>query len=87
MSQRTRPHDTTAGRTGIYQRIGQVVVRWPWVVVGLWIAIAVTLSLVFPTLTEQVQRNPVDFAADAPVTVTGAAMADDFKSRRGPTTP
>ncbi len=84
MASRTETLETPAGRLDIYRRIGQFVVRWPLLVVGLWIAIAVTLSSVFPTLTEQVQRNPVPILpADAPVTVTGAAMTKAFQESAG----
>ncbi len=80
MSQRTEIVDTPAGRIGLYQRIGQVVVRWPWVVVGIWVAIAGVMPAFFPTLVEQVQRNPVPILpADAPVIATTAAMTKAFQ--------
>ena len=64
---------------GIYQRIGQVVVRWPWVVVAIWVAVAGVLPALFPTLTEQVQRKPVPILpANAPVTATSEAMSKAF---------
>lgn len=79
MSPRTEAIDTTAGRVGIYQRIGQVVVRWPWVMVAIWVAVAGVLPALFPTLTEQVQRKPVPILpANAPVTATSEAMSKAF---------
>ena len=34
------------------RRLADLVVRWPFVVIGVWIAIAVVLPLTFPSLTE-----------------------------------
>lgn len=80
MSRRTGTTDTTAGRVGFFERIGQVVVRWPWVIVAVWVAIAGVLPALFPSLTEQVQRRPVPILpADAPVTATTEAMSKAFR--------
>ena len=35
---------------GIFQRLGDLVVRWPLVVTGFWIALAAALSLALPPL-------------------------------------
>lgn len=80
MSRRTGIPDTTAGRIGVFERIGRVVVRWPWVIVAIWVAIAGVLPALFPSLTEQVQRRPVPILpANAPVTATTEAMSKAFK--------
>ena len=69
----------TAGGGGICQRLGDLVVRWPWVVIGCWAVLAVVLPLSFPSLTEMAQRNPVAILpADAPVTVTAKQMTEAF---------
>lgn len=80
MSRRTETTDTTAGRVGIFERIGRVVVRWPWLVIAIWLAIAGVLPALFPSLTEQVQRKPVPILpANAPVTATTEAMTKAFQ--------
>ena len=57
----------TAAPEGIFKRLGDVVVRWPWLVIGLWIAVAVVLPPLFPTLVEATQDQPVSpLPADAP---------------------
>ncbi len=70
----------TAGGGGIFARLGNFVVRWPWIVVGIWASLAVVLPLTFPSLTEMAQQRPVAILpADAPVTVTNRQMTEAFK--------
>jgi len=55
------------------------VVRWPWAVIGLWIALAVTLPLTVPSLDEMAQRHPLAILpADAPSSVTTRKMTEAF---------
>lgn len=69
----------TVGSMRIFHRLGHLVVRWPLAVVGLWVALAVSLPLMFPSLTEMVQQRPVAILpADAPVTVTTQEMTKAF---------
>ena len=78
MSSRT---DTTGAATGggTFQRLGDLVVRWPWVVIGLWVALAAVLPLTFPSLTEMAQKHPVAILpADAPANVTTRQMTEAF---------
>ena len=49
----------TAAPEGIFKRLGDVVVRWPWLVIGLWIAVAVVLPPLFPPLVEATQDQPI----------------------------
>jgi RND superfamily putative drug exporter len=64
---------------GIFQRLGNLVVRWPWVVIGCWVAFAVVLPMTFPSLTELVQKHPIAILpANAPVTVTTREMTQAF---------
>jgi putative drug exporter of the RND superfamily len=72
--------DRTGGaEAGIFQRLGDFVVRWPWIVIGCWLALAIALPLTFPSLTEMTQRRPVAILpADAPVTVTTRQMTEAF---------
>ena len=80
MAWRTRSTEPAAERLGIFPRIGAVVVRWPWLVIAFWLALAGILPALFPTLTEMVQRKPVPILpTNAPVTVTTDAMSKAFQ--------
>ena len=70
---------STAGAGGVFQRLGDFIVRWPWVVIGCWVALAVVLPLAFPSLTEMTQKHPVaPLPADAPSTVATQQMTAAF---------
>src|SRR6516162_3941711 len=61
------------------QRLANFVVRWPWVVIGLWAAIAVALPLTLPSLNETAQRHPLAILpSDAPSSVTAQKMTEAF---------
>ena len=54
--------------------------RWPWVVIAVWVALAIALPLSVPTLKEMSERHPVAILpADAPATVAANEMAEAFK--------
>jgi RND superfamily putative drug exporter len=62
------------------RRLADLVVRWPWVVIGVWLAIAVALPLTFPSLSEMAQRHPLAILpSDAPSSVTAEKMAAAFQ--------
>lgn len=62
------------------RRLAEIVARWPWAVIAVWVAMAVTLPLSFPSLNEMAQRNPlVILPADAPSSVTATKMAEAFQ--------
>ncbi|MGV0577681.1 RND family transporter [Mycolicibacterium elephantis] len=62
------------------RRLADIVVRWPWAVIGLWMAMAVALPLTFPSLGEMSQKNPLAILpSDAPSSVTAAKMAEAFR--------
>lgn len=64
---------------GVFGRLGGFVVRWPLVVIGLWVALAAGLSLTFPTLTQMARERPVAMLpSDAPVMVTTRQMTEAF---------
>ena len=78
MSPRT---DTTskAGAGGVFQRLGDFIVRRPWVVIGIWIAFAVVLPPLFPSLAVLIQNQPVTpLPADAPAIVANRQIAEAF---------
>src|ERR1700675_699447 len=61
------------------QRLAVFVVRWPWVVIGLWVAMAVALPLTFPSLNEMAAKHPlVILPSDAPSSVTARKMTEAF---------
>ena len=62
------------------RRLADLVVRWPWAVIGVWIAIAVALPLTFPSLGEMAEKHPlVILPSDAPSSATAAKMAEAFQ--------
>ena len=61
------------------RRLADLVVRWPWVVIGLWAAIAVALPLTLPSLDEMAQRHPLTILpSDAPSSVAARKMTEAF---------
>ncbi|WP_264060832.1 MMPL/RND family transporter [Mycolicibacterium psychrotolerans] len=53
--------------------------RWPWIVIAVWIALAVVLPPLFPTLVEATQKQPVSpLPADAPSIVATQQMGAAF---------
>jgi putative drug exporter of the RND superfamily len=64
---------------GIFDRIGDVVVRWPLLVIALWIAFAATLALVFPPLmVEAGKREQKPLPDNAPTVLVNQEMAKAF---------
>ena len=62
------------------RRLANFVVRWPWVVVGIWVAIAVALPLTFPSLSDMAQKHPLAILPpDAPSNVTAQRMTQAFR--------
>jgi putative drug exporter of the RND superfamily len=61
------------------RRLTDFVVRWPWAVIGIWVAIAVALPLTFPSLNEMAQKHPLAILpSDAPSSVTARKMTEAF---------
>jgi putative drug exporter of the RND superfamily len=68
-----------AGVDSLFGRLGVFVLRWPWVVIGFWIALAAVLSVTFPPLTEMASKRPVAILpSDAPVLVTTRQISEAF---------
>jgi RND superfamily putative drug exporter len=64
---------------GLFGWIGVVVQRWPWAVIGFWIALAAVLSVTIPPLTEMAAKRPVPILPnDAPVLVTTRQISQAF---------
>jgi putative drug exporter of the RND superfamily len=61
------------------RRLADLVARWPWVVIGAWIVMAVALPLAFPSLGEMAQKHPLAILpGDAPSSVTAKKMTEAF---------
>jgi putative drug exporter of the RND superfamily len=70
---------STAGLGGVFQRLGDFVVRWPWVVIGCWVALAVILPPLFPSLAEVTQKQPLSpLPTSAPAMVANQQMSKVF---------
>ncbi|WP_234815395.1 RND family transporter [Mycolicibacterium duvalii] len=70
---------SVAPHSGLFRRLSDVVVRWPWLVIGFWVALAVVLPPLFPTLVEATQKQPVSpLPADAPSIVATQQMGAAF---------
>ena len=64
---------------GVFHRLGNVVVRWPVLIIGAWVALAVALVLAFPPLKQMVREHPVEMVpADAPAMVAARQMKEAF---------
>ena len=76
------PSDTTSTATrpvGVFQSLGDLVVRWPWLVIGFWVALAVVLPPLFPKLADVTQKQPISpLPANAPAMVSNREMAKAF---------
>ena len=61
------------------RRLADFVVRWPWLVIGLWAAIAVALPLALPSLNEMAQKHPIAILpGGAPSSVAAKKMTEAF---------
>src|SRR5882757_6174047 len=61
------------------RRLADLVARWPWVVIGVWIVMAIALPLAVPSLGEMAQKHPLAILPnDAPSSVTAAKMVEAF---------
>ncbi len=66
---------------GIFPRLADIVVRWPLLVIGLWIATAATLALALPPLPVVAAKQQVNpLPDDAPTMVVNRQMQEAFQS-------
>ncbi|WP_156764515.1 RND family transporter [Mycobacterium sp. E3247] len=64
---------------GVFPRLGRLVGRRPWLVIGIWIALAGILALTAPSLEEISQQHPVAILpSDAPVLAATRTMNAAF---------
>jgi RND superfamily putative drug exporter len=61
------------------RRLADLVVRWPWAVIGVWVAMAIALPLLFPSLGAMAEKHPLAMLpSDAPSSVTARKMTEAF---------
>lgn len=66
------------------RRLADSVVRWPWVVIGFWAALAIALPLSFPSLNEMATKHPLSMLpADAPSSIAARQMTEAFQEPGG----
>ncbi len=83
MARQTASHDE-AKPGGVFDRVGEFVVRWPLLVVGCWIALAAALTLALPPLQAQAaQREQKPLPDEAPTMVTTREMGEAFGQTGG----
>jgi len=64
---------------GIFDRLGNFVVRWPLLVIGAWIAVAAVLALTLPPLPViAAARDQKPLPDDAPTSITAKEMGKAF---------
>ena len=62
------------------RRLADLVVRWPWAVIGVWVALAIALPLSVPSLGEMAAKHPlVILPGDAPSSITAKKMTEAFR--------
>jgi len=70
---------TAAEGGGVFGGIGRVVVRWPLLVIALWIGLAASLTQVFPPLGVLAQKAPASILpSNAPSVVSQKQMSEAF---------
>ena len=69
-----------AGAGGFFGWVGRLVVRWPLLVIALWIALAASLTLLLPPLTVLAQKAPAAILpASAPSMMSQVQMSEAFQ--------
>ena len=64
---------------GIFDRLGNFVVRWPLLVIAAWIAVAAVLALTLPPLPAQAAKHDQKpLPDDAPTSITAQQMGKAF---------
>jgi RND superfamily putative drug exporter len=70
---------TNFARPGVFGWLSDFVVRWPVAVIGIWIALASSLSVALPPLSEIAARQQTSVLPnDAPVLATAQQMSQAF---------
>ena len=73
-----RAEDIEGG--GFFGWLGSFVVRWPWLVIAAWLALAISVTMAFPSLAVLAQKAPASILpANAPSVVSQKQMSETFK--------
>ena len=84
VSPRTDASGSARSLRGVFPRLADIIVRWPWAVIGFWIALAVVLPTLLPTLPEVIQKQPASpLPASAPAMIANQEMAEAFPESGG----
>lgn len=84
VSPRTGSTTSDEPSKGVFPRLGDFIVRWPWAVIGFWVALAIVLPPLFPTLAEVTQKQPTSLLpASAPAMLANRQMAEAFPESGG----
>ena len=66
---------------GVFGALGTVIVAHPWIVIGVWLVLAVALPPLFPSLATVIQQQPTSpLPSDAPAIVANRDIAQAFPS-------
>jgi len=77
MAPDARAEDIEGG--GFFGWIGRFAVRWPWLVIGAWITLAISLTMAFPSLAVLAQKAPASILPEnAPSVVSQKQMSEAF---------
>ncbi len=61
------------------RRLADLVARWPWVVIAIWVAMAVALPLSFPSLSAMAEKHPIAVVpSDAPSSIAAKKVTEAF---------
>ena len=81
MAGQARSHDE-AKAGGIFDRVGDFVVKWPWLAIAGWIAVVAILALTFPPLQVQAAKHEVKPIPDnAPTAIAQVEMDKAFAAK------
>jgi RND superfamily putative drug exporter len=76
---RRKTPNGVAARATLRPGVGRLIVRHPFLVIGAWVALAITLFLTIPPLMEVAQKNPPGFLpSDSSVMTAGKQMQHAF---------
>ncbi|MDX6655090.1 MAG: putative drug exporter of the superfamily, partial [Solirubrobacterales bacterium] len=81
MAGQARSHDE-AKAGGIFDRLGDFVVKWPWLAIAGWIAVVAILALTFPPLQVQAAKHETKPIPDnAPTSIAQVEMNKAFAAK------
>ncbi|GFG64690.1 putative transport protein MmpL12 [Mycobacterium kubicae] len=78
MAGQARSHDE-AKIGGVFDRVGDFVIKWPWLVIAGWVAVVAVLALTFPPLQVQAAKHETKPLPDnAPTMIAQREMDKAF---------